>query len=107
MFVVVVNIISNNWEPKDVTIDLFEAFDIIETIMAFQLLFSFSQKFMVYLKDKGVNLQTILVIFHPKRVIHVPLDTNVTKINSSPMDILRSIKGILKGIGEILGCISV
>jgi hypothetical protein len=35
--VVVINIISNNWELKDVTVDLFEAFDIIEAIMAFQL----------------------------------------------------------------------
>jgi hypothetical protein len=58
-------------EFKDVTIDLFEAFDIIEAIMAFQLwqlfdMFSLSQKFMVYVKDKGINLQTFLVIFIQK-----------------------------------------
>jgi hypothetical protein len=70
-------------------------------------MFSLSQKFVVYVKDKGINLQTFLVIFHPKRIIYVPLVTNVTKINCGLMDILRSIKGILKGIGGIVGCISV
>lgn len=62
IFVVVVNLISSDWEAKHVTITLFEVTDTsgVAMVSKFQELlnkFSLITKILVYVKDKGSNLQ--------------------------------------------------
>lgn len=59
VFVVVVNFLSNNWEPKHVTIGLFEAIAITSATIApklWELLDRFSRTYNIfaYVKDEGL-----------------------------------------------------
>ncbi len=63
IFVVVVNFLSSNWEPKHLTIGFFEAIATSGVTMAPKLwkllgMFSFTDKFLAYVKDEGANLQS-------------------------------------------------
>jgi hypothetical protein len=58
-----VNLISKNWEPKQLTIGSFETFNITGATMVLQLqqllaMFSLVQKVLAYVKDEGTTLQT-------------------------------------------------
>ncbi len=59
----VVNFLFTTWEPKHITIGLFEASDTSSVAMAVKLKqilnkFGLTQKILAYLKDEGSNLQT-------------------------------------------------
>jgi hypothetical protein len=63
IFVVIVNFLSTNWEPKHITIGLFDANDMNSVTMAMKLKhildkFAFMLKIVAYVKDEGSNLQT-------------------------------------------------
>ncbi len=63
VFVVVVNFLSTNWEPKHIIVGLFDANDTSGATMAMKLKhvfdkFAFMHKIVAYVKDKGSNLQT-------------------------------------------------
>jgi hypothetical protein len=63
VLVVIVNFLSSNWEPKHVTIGLFEATTTYGATMVSKLhdffdKFSLIDKILTYVKDEGVNLQS-------------------------------------------------
>jgi hypothetical protein len=61
IFVVVVNFISNGWEPKHVIVVLFEVINTSHMAVVFKLQkllnkFTLTNKIIVYVKDEGSNL---------------------------------------------------
>jgi hypothetical protein len=62
VFVVIVNFLSTNWEPKHIIIGLFEANDTNGATMAMKFKhildkFALTHKIVAYVKDEGSNLQ--------------------------------------------------
>jgi hypothetical protein len=61
-FVVIINFLSTNWEPKHITIGLFEANDMNGAIMVVKFKhildkFALTHKIVAYVKDESSNLQ--------------------------------------------------
>jgi hypothetical protein len=79
-----VNLISKNWEPKQLTIGSFQTFNITGAIMVLQLQqllaqFSLVQRVLAYVKDEGTTLQTCAfalnsVIFYNCLGVFKPVD---------------------------------
>jgi hypothetical protein len=62
IFVVVVNFISNDWEPKHVIVGLFKMINTSGMAMVSKLqklldMFILTNKIIIYVKDEGSNLQ--------------------------------------------------
>jgi hypothetical protein len=62
VFAVIVNFLSTNWEPKHITIGLFEANDTNGATMVVKFKhildkFALMRKIVAYVKDEGSNLQ--------------------------------------------------
>ncbi len=68
IFSLVINFLTLDWEPKHVTIGLFEAKGITRIILASQLQALFEEyklinKIICYIKNEGMNLSTMTNIF--------------------------------------------
>jgi len=70
MLVMVVNFINNSWEPTHLIIGIFEVQNIIVVPMTNQVIFLFNSfdllnKIIVYVKSKGLNLNTLIKAWNP------------------------------------------
>jgi hypothetical protein len=68
IFVLVINFLGFDWQPKQVTIGLFEAIEFIKQALANNLTKLFDQyglrnKIIAYVKDEGSNLNTMTIAF--------------------------------------------
>jgi len=62
IFSSVTNFLDENWQPKKLTIGLFEAIELTSQALVINLkelldLYRFSKKIIVYVKDEGANLK--------------------------------------------------
>jgi hypothetical protein len=64
VFVLVIIFLGSNWKPKYVTLGLFEVAEIIEQVLAKNLIelldaYGLKNKIIAYVKDEGSNLNTL------------------------------------------------
>jgi hypothetical protein len=68
IFALVINFLDENWQPKKVTIDLFEATKTIGQALAKNLKelsnsYGLRKKIITYVKDEGANLNSMTTTF--------------------------------------------
>jgi hypothetical protein len=68
IFSLVINFLDENWQPKKLTIGLYEAIEITSQALVINLKelldsYRFSKKIIVYVKDEGANLNSMTKAF--------------------------------------------
>ncbi len=64
IFTLMINFLGDDWQPKHITLGLFEPIDIIRQTLAKNLTklldsYALKRKIIVYVKDEGFNLNTM------------------------------------------------